>query len=369
MVLNSNDKHLPDAITQESCLPEIDADACVYAIFNQANCKACVDACPRQAWVLDDNALGLDTDACDGCGLCVPACPSGALHIHFPWIIRKLGKQQIALLACEYSDINEDTGTLPCIHALGLRQLLLLYNAGIKHLLVETAECGKCCRNLQPDIHPDIHHRLAQLNSLLRERNKPAMKIFQRSSKLWKTIFNSDDVSNQGPQVPRRNFLRGAIQLQQIQQLLSVTTPLNDPKYLTIPAGQLLPIVENTEFHWPYSPQLNENRCNGCDACIKLCPTDALQLIQDENTSTTGYKLDPASCTGCGICTTVCELQAISVNSQSLSTARIISLSEKQCTACGNNFHVPQNSTQSKISLCRICQQHNHNRNLFQVLS
>jgi len=363
--MHSNGKHLLDTISHESRLPDIDADACVYATFDQANCKACVETCPKQAWVLDDDTLGLDTDACDGCGLCVPACPSGALHIHLPWIIRKLGEQQIALLACEYSDINEDTGTLPCIHALGLRQLLQLYNAGIKHLLVETADCEKCYRHLQPDIHPDIYNRLEQLNSLLHERKKPAMKIFQRSSKLWMKIFDSEDISRQGPQLPRRHFLRGAIQL---QQLLSVTDPLNNPKFLTIPAGQLLPIVENTELHWPYSPQLDENRCNGCDACIKLCPTDALQLIQDENTSTIGYQLDPASCNGCGICTTVCELQAISVNSQSLSTARTISLNEKQCTACGNNFHVPQNSAQSEVSFCRICQQHNHNRNLFQVL-
>ena len=63
MVMHSNDKHLLDSISHESRLPEIDADACVYATFDQANCKACVDACPRQAWVLDDDALGLDADA------------------------------------------------------------------------------------------------------------------------------------------------------------------------------------------------------------------------------------------------------------------------------------------------------------------
>ena len=218
---------------------------------------------------------GVQTCALPICGLCVPVCPGGALHIHFPYIIRSFGDQKIALFACEYSGINETADTLPCIHALGLRQLLLLYNADINHLLVETADCGKCTRHHQPD----IHHQLEQLNSLLHERKKPVMKIFQRSSKLWMSIFNIDDMSNQSPQIPRRHFLRGAIHL---HQLLSVTDPLNNPKFQTIPAGQLLPIVENTELHWPYSPQLNENRCNGCDACIKLCPTDALQLIQDE---------------------------------------------------------------------------------------
>ncbi len=362
MVMHSNDKHLLATISHESRLPEIDADACVYATFDQANCKACVDACPRQAWVLDDDALGLDADACDGCGLCVPVCPGGALHIHFPWVIRSLGDQRIALLACEYSDSNENVDTLPCIHALGLRQLLQLYNAGIKHLLVDTAECGKCTRHQQPD----IHHQLEQLNSLLHERKKPVMKIFQRSSKLWKTIFNTDDVSKQSLQLPRRHFLRGAIQL---HRLLSVSDPLNNPRLQTIPPGRLLPITENTEQHWPWSPRLDENLCNGCDACIKLCPTDALQLIQDEDTSSSGYQLDPADCTGCGICTTVCELQAITVHKHSLSTPRTIRLNEKLCTACGNTFHLPHSGTQSEVSFCRVCQQHNHSKNLFQVLA
>lgn len=361
MVLQSSDKHLPDVITQEPCLPEIDADACVYATFDQANCKACVDACPKQAWILDDNALGLDTDACDGCGLCVPVCPGGALHIHFPWVIRKLGNKQIALLACEYSDINEAAGILPCIHALGLRQLLLLYNANIKHLLVETAECRNCTRYHRSN----IHHQLVQLNSLLHERKKPAMKIFRRSSTLWKTIFNSDEANIQGPQLARRQFLRGEIPL---HQLISTTEPLNNPKFQTIPPGQLLPIVENTELHWPYAPQLSENRCHGCDACIKLCPTEALQLIRNGDTSAIGYQLDPASCTGCGICTTVCELQAITVHKHVLSIPRTIDLNEERCTACGNTFHLPNSSDHSEVSLCPICQQHDHSRKLFQIL-
>jgi ferredoxin len=362
--MHSNSKHLLDIIAQESRLPGIDADACVYATFDQADCKACVDACPKHAWVLDDYTLGLDTDACDGCGLCVPACHNGALHIHFPWVIRTFGGLQLALFACEYSDIHEEPGILPCIHALGLRQLLLLYNSGIQNLLTATANCEDCARHNSKG----IHHKLERLNSLLHERKQPPLNILDRSSHAWKTIFNTDEVVSQGTQMPRRQFLRGGGQL--LRRQLVVVDPLNLPEGRTTPPGQLLPATDNENVHWPWAPHLDESQCNGCDACMKLCPTDALQLINDKENSSPGYQLNPASCTGCGICTAVCELQAISVHSMSLSTPRSIYLTENRCTACGNTFHLPRdNNSQPDAQLCRICQEHNHSRNLYQVLN
>lgn len=358
-----NTSSILDVITQESHLPEIDGDACVHALFDQAGCHACVDICPTQAWVLGDEALGLDTDACDGCGLCVPACPNGALHVHFPWVIRWFGGRMIALFACEKSDIDANSGLVPCVHALGLRQLLLLYNAGIEYLLVATAECMNCPRNPQQD----IYHRLEQLNLLLKERDKPPLKILRRSSQVWLKIFNTDEMITRGTHLPRREFLRGGGQL--LRRQMVVLDPLNLPECRTMPPGQLLPPAKNEEVHWPWSVTLDEHRCNGCDACTRFCPTGALQVIQDEENVVTAYQLNPANCTGCGVCAAVCDSYAITIHSWSVSMPHTIELQEKCCTACGNTYHVPSENPLAESSSCHICLEHKHNSRLFQVLT
>jgi len=356
-------RHIRDYIEQDARHPEINADACVHSYFNRSDCQACVDSCPSQAWLLDDESLGLNTEACDGCGQCIPACPGGALSFEYPWIIRQFKSRTIALFACELSNINNHASSLPCIHILGLRQLLLMYNFGVRHLLLATAECPECERCPTAT----IQQRLEDLNILLTDRGKPPMKVLRSSGELWDKIFNSDELLSAGSRLSRRDFLRA--EGQQYRRQILMDDPLNLPECQTIPPGQLLPVVNKSRVRWPWAPQLDENLCNGCDACMNLCPTDALEFVPGEEHSPPEYHLNPAKCNGCGICEGVCDLKAISVQRLSLSATATIKLSKKLCSACGNHFHfthaAPMKSGQI---LCRICQKANHRNKLFQVM-
>ncbi|MCU0933369.1 MAG: 4Fe-4S binding protein, partial [Thiobacillaceae bacterium] len=84
-------------------LPELDGARCVHAAIETATCRACVEACPRGAWRLDDAALELDASQCDGCGLCVPACPGRAIALPLTLAIRPVAGTTAVLAACDHA--------------------------------------------------------------------------------------------------------------------------------------------------------------------------------------------------------------------------------------------------------------------------
>lgn len=55
-----------------------------------------------------------------------------------------------------------------------------------------------------------------------------------------------------------------------------------------------------------FVPTIDINKCNGCEICIKLCPTDALGLIDD-----VAAVIQPEACTYSGLCQDNCPTEAI----------------------------------------------------------
>lgn len=349
-------------VEQELRLPEIDGEACVHARLEQAQCSACVEACPREAWILDEDALGLDVEACDGCGLCMPACPTGALHIHLPWVIRSLGGNMVALFACERSPAEDSRACIPCIHALGLRQLLLLYTAGVHFLLLSRGDCESCSRNSGER----IQQRIDGLNRLLGDRRRPGMKLLEHSPSVWQKIYRTDEVVTRGTRLGRREFLREPAA--QVRRQLVVLDPFNLPECRTLPPAELLPDATAGETSWPWLPALDPRRCNGCDACTRLCPTGALSISLETEETEACYEVDAARCNGCNICTAVCDSEAIGVAAGTASRTTHIGLATAQCHSCGNSFHLPREHPSLGDGLCRICREKDHTRLLFQVL-
>jgi NAD-dependent dihydropyrimidine dehydrogenase PreA subunit len=55
-------------------------------------------------------------------------------------------------------------------------------------------------------------------------------------------------------------------------------------------------------------PLLDETRCNRCEDCVAVCPTDCLTMR-----GATPFLARPADCVSCGLCVLVCPSTALSL--------------------------------------------------------
>ena len=59
-------------------------------------------------------------------------------------------------------------------------------------------------------------------------------------------------------------------------------------------------------------PTLDERLCNGCGWCVRLCPTDCLEMA-----GPLPYLARPGHCISCGVCVLVCPTKALTLTARS----------------------------------------------------
>lgn len=334
----------PDASHER---PVIDPRRCVHGLVVEASCRACVAVCPRSAWVMDEDSLGLDTAACDVCGLCVPACPQRAIVLEGPAIAVSPRDPERALLACEVAVPEPGPGVVACVHAVGLDELALLYADGVRQLYVARGDCGLCERGRQPL----FDQALAGVDRLLRANGLQGLSVVELNREGWTS--KRDSLT----QHTRRSLFTAL--RKQFERPSAGSGPRRTAARLISHDGR------SAELN-PFLPTIDSHRCEACDACVKICPHEVITRSQKVGGGGR-YEIEPKDCTGCALCVDVCEANAVSLKQWQNGTAQPVELDTKQCASCGNLFSFVQ-GREEKPRLCRICLATGHNRKLFQVI-
>jgi len=338
-------------------LPEVLAERCVHSLIELASCRRCVDACPTGAWVIDDERLGIDPARCDGCGLCAPACPQAAivgavepLRVGAANGGRPGGNASPgAMLACEraWADAG-GPGVVPCVHALGLRDLARLAAAGCRTLAIATGDCDDCPRGGAVRLGP----RLADLARLLDSRGLPLLRLARLDAPQWQAA-RAAAAPDMGPAMGRRSFLRRGLGLAVEQASAAFGLAAAERAGIETVAS-LLPVVDGSGALAPLAPVIDAIACTGCDACARLCPQGAIRLEAGEGTS--AYRLAPARCTGCGICVDVCADAAVRLAEWPPAAPSSVPLFEAVCASCRVSFHRPALAAGRAPARCPVCE-------------
>ncbi len=52
---------------------------------------------------------------------------------------------------------------------------------------------------------------------------------------------------------------------------------------------------------------VDREKCTGCEACVQVCPVEAISMVDDK------AKVNPDECIDCGQCVDECPVEAISM--------------------------------------------------------
>ncbi|MCP4043494.1 MAG: ferredoxin family protein [Gammaproteobacteria bacterium] len=180
----------------------------------------------------------------------------------------------------------------------------------------------------------------------------------------WADVLTTHSDTISGIQNGRRGFFYQVVQSAVRAEVEMAETTDSGPGAYP-PLGSVLPRNSDDDI-FPFLPRIVPGSCNGCDACIRLCPHAAITCEKEEGES--GYYLNPDSCTGCGLCVDVCDQGAVKVDRWKCQDQTVVPLASKYCPACGVAYHQPT-ATINKEGLCRVCAAKGDLRyKLFQVL-
>lgn len=345
-------------------LPDFNPQHCVRYRYSYSECSRCADVCPHEAIRLFDAGIEVLADVCQCCALCVGACPTEALSangVSAENLLKQAESKESMTVACTPSGAGGDV-IVPCLGAINSVVLAEISRRGVALEFFGTSHCAQC-------VHASKGPEMIRLNLEARE-----ILSGLKEAKEWATLANQgiqqSKSGNNGHDAARRGLFRSIIEhgrsiadgefearpaplkairaaaifLPQRRRLLTGLYddcgehPLRVARHPSIPAED-----------WTIA-----EGCTSCEACVRVCPTGALQLL--ENNAAWRIALLNERCVACGVCAEVCQPGVLRPRGEAVvlvnkQKARLLrGVSKQRCTRCDRVF-----ATEDGATICPIC--------------
>jgi energy-converting hydrogenase A subunit P len=346
--------------------PEFHRTRCVRYRYRYSECRRCLDACAHEAIALADDGLALDAAKCANCALCTTACRTAALvPANLPRVdlLKQAIKSPRFNFSCAPSGASADA-TVPCLGAIDAAMLAYLGKRGIEVELRGTLHCPACEHGVRGA-------EMLVANAAARDTLEDAC-----TGEAWGALI----VAETADATPANDFRAGRRQL--FRRLLGKgvdeTVKAIDPPPLELPVAdkairpgpwlvpemrELLQIVcrRAEQEAWTLPPQAAlpvatmrlARGCTNCEACIRACPTGALQVRETDDDWRFLFFAD--RCVGCGLCAEVCQPRVVRYAETVDATPNVEPvalniLAKQRCQRCDRFFVSP-----APADTCTVC--------------
>jgi ferredoxin len=316
-------------------------------------CQICADLCPHQALQpIHLDRMDLLKDKCTGCGACVTVCPREAFH--FPASSSaQIGAQVEAMLdgtqasfprgvlftchnsAGRFDELHRDGDSstqgwfpveVPClgmVTSTWILQSLRLGASAVGLLACPENECRFGGRE-------EMIGRVDYCRTILEEMQLPSQAVqfihFEDRKRLAESLSVLGGLE-----------MTESVDLDSAPVSFSILGAVDAIRGLSgsnVEASEL----ELSHAHSPLGMVMVGDGCTLCGACVTACPSEALAMEEEENTTLT---FRAASCVACGGCEPVCSENVVRVDR----ATRLSALAEERhvlfqdssprCVSCG----------------------------------
>jgi ferredoxin/coenzyme F420-reducing hydrogenase delta subunit len=316
----------------------VDPAQCSRLRHMKSTCTRCMDHCPHHA-ISFDEAIIIDSDKCDDCGICTAVCPTGALEATKPSNdellkhVEQCKETPVLAFACPkvFKGSDERVVTVNCLGRLDASILVGAVANNIQHVFLVDGPCQNCPSAIGRQAAAQA---VAESNALARAFGISPRISFVSESPFPTAAASETDASSEA--LSRRAFFTTFVHESKEAAALTVSTVLKKepenkigrvkgelPQRLSTKRRLLLESLKrlgqlvNPDYaleNESWATCRIKSSCTACQMCAFFCPTGA--LTKTENDGKPALEFRVSHCTNCGMCAEVCYWKSLELLSR-----------------------------------------------------